>query len=234
MSLRPQHALLLLLLGSALGCFLVTKADDSADRCETAEDCPQPDDKRYQTVCEFGEKGLEEDLDPADVDMVCVGAFAPLSCDPNGFIEGHPVAQLIDSRRPPDYASPCDGEKAGTKGCPGTCVDGLTKNADDICDDDDPNTPPAIRSDPDENLHQDILDQFCRSFFCDRTFVCDTDGHICKPCDPSMPYGNSGCGDLYINGELSCLYLTAAELGASCQAPDPNRDEPNFGDCPEA
>jgi hypothetical protein len=211
---------------------LVTKPRDDADRCETAEDCDQPVDKRYQAVCEFGDEGLEEGLDPEDVDMVCVAAFALVSCNLNDFNEGHPVYDLMESLSPPDYASLCDGDQAGNMGCPGPpCDDGLSANDDGICDDDDPNTPPAIRSNPDDYLYQDILDQFCRSFFCDRSFVCDTDGDTCKPCDPNMPYGNSGCGDLYINGELSCLYNTSAELDSSCQAPDSDWDNPTFGTC---
>lgn len=227
MSRRPCQPLLLLVLASSLACTLITKADDSAERCETAEDCDQPKDKRYQAVCEFGQEGL----DPEEVDMVCVAAFALVNCNPANFTASHPVTELMDSLSPSDYASPCDGDMAGNMGCPPPCDDGLSPNADNICDDDDPDTPPAIKSNTDDYLYQDILDQFCRSFFCDRDFVCDKDGYNCKPCDPSMSYGKSGCGDLYINGELSCLYTTDAELDASCQAPDSDWNNPTFGDC---
>jgi hypothetical protein len=235
MSRRPRHPLSLLLLAISVGCSWITKPDDDVARCETAEDCDQPEDNRYQTLCKFGDKGLEEDLDPADVDMVCVADYALVSCNPNDFDDTHPVTVLKESLSASEYAAKCEGEQEGNMGCPGPdCDDGLSVNEQGFCDDDDPDTPPAIQSNSGDYLHQDVLDQFCRSFFCDLDFVCDTDGHNCKPCDPDMPYGNSGCGDLYLAGELSCVYTTAAELKDSCKAPDSDWNDPTFGECPES
>jgi hypothetical protein len=225
---------LVLLSGLGLGCSLFPRADgDTAEFCETAEDCEQPEDKRYRTVCKFGEEGEAEGLDPDDADMICVSDFAPLGCNPDNFGPDHPVTLLLEEYPRTSYTSVCEGDAAGSKGCPGPpCDDGLSPNDHGACDDDDPSTPAAIPADPSEHVHQDILDQYCRWFFCDRSFVCDTDGFACKPCDPSRDYGNGGCGELYVEGELSCHYLDRDGLQSECDdRKDPDMSNPAFGDC---
>jgi hypothetical protein len=117
-------------------------------------------------------------------------------------------------------------DRLGSQGCPardgGTCDSGL-QVIDGVC-----NVPgsDAVGLAGKDLDHQDVLDQFCRSFFCDDTFVCDRDsGHICVPCDEDAPFGSGGCGTVYIAGAPSCVYTD------ECDEADASADEPHFGDC---
>jgi len=77
---------------------------------------------------------------------------------------------------------------------------------------------------------QDVLDQFCRSFFCDDSFVCDSTDFTCVKCDPEEPFGEGGCGTVVVAGEPSCVY-TAAQTESVCDGPDADTNSPKFGDC---
>ncbi len=232
---RPslRLSLLGLALGLGLGCSLALKPRDDVELCDNVSDCPKPEDNRYDARC------VREDTDIAGV---CVAAFREdLSCDEMAYgvpEQGHPFAVAFDEFSGASrYDSGCtEPANAGAMGCPGPCKDGLSENALGVCDDDDPNTPPAVPADA-ELAGQDIRDQFCRSYFCDSTFVCDRSNEsspVCVRCDPDKEYGKGGCGDLYMGGMRSCIYQDDATLNSACLAPDSAADMVSFGDCPGA
>ncbi len=225
-------ALLGLGLGIGLGCTAILAPKDDVETCNNVDDCPPPEDGRYEARC------VREDT---DFDGVCVAGFrSNISCDEGAYgipEQGHPFAVAFDEWATGDRymftACTNDPNLAGSQGCPPPCKDGLSENAFGVCDDDDPSTPPAVQPTSDL-VGQDVRDQFCRSFFCDNRFVCDRSNEsrpLCVLCDPDKPYGQGGCGDLYIGGAPSCIYQTAAELDAACKAPDVSLDMVSFGDC---
>ncbi|MCA9718429.1 MAG: hypothetical protein KC468_27410 [Myxococcales bacterium] len=73
---------------------------------------------------------------------------------------------------------------------------------------------------------QDVFDQHCRSFFCDDTFVCDRTTFKCVPCDDELPFASGGCGDLYIGGARSTVYLSQDQLDGAC---DPGKAKDSAG-----
>jgi len=87
------------------------------------------------------------------------------------------------------------------------------------CDDSDLDTPPAVAAEPMVS-GQDVLDQFCRSVYCDIDFACRAQDFRCVPCELGKSIGAGGCGDLYLEGERSSVYESADELVAQCGGPD--------------
>ena len=233
--IRPRPSLRLsllgLTLGLGLGCSLALKPRDDVETCDNVDECPVPEDNRYDPRC------IREDT---DIPGVCVAEFREdLSCDEDAYglpEGGHPFAVAFDDFSGASrYDSKCtEADNQGAMGCPGPCKSGLSENANGVCDDDDPNTPPAVQASADL-AGQDIRDQFCRSYFCDSKFVCDRSNEsrpVCVPCDPDKPFGQGGCGDLYMGGMRSCIYQDDAALESACLAPDSAADKVAFGDCP--
>jgi hypothetical protein len=213
------------LLGWSLGCF---PRKDDIEGCGNADDCGDPADHRYVSVC------IVEDR---DIEGVCVADFrSDLNCNEMVYVEGEPMGPyatawnaLSGAAR---YSSDCsDPMFQGTKGCPGPCQGGLTVNGNGVCD--DGSGPPAVQS-KSEYIGQDLRDQFCASYFCDEDFVCNRANPsqpLCTRCDPNAPYGEGGCGRLYINGAMSCAYQTQAQLDDACAAPDAATLNVTFGAC---
>ncbi len=222
---RPLFAALLLtasFVASACTAILVPdEDDDDVARCDRTDDCTQPDDNRWQSQCVAGEgqdgKG----------DKVCAPSFAEINCSPDAYSGDHPYpavfAGATDNKSKVLYGS-CDEENLGKQGCKamaGACNDGLVLRDDGICDDPDAPLPAVYPTDAGgvEIAGQDVRDQFCRSYFCDESFVCDTSGakHVCKPCSGTDPenFGEGGCGTLFIQGERSPAYTDLA--GANCE-----------------
>jgi hypothetical protein len=206
---------------------------DGVVRCHSAADCPEPEDNRWAQECVLSE---DIDLEGHDADHVCVAVFNPLSCFPFHYAPDSRFRLLYSAATAHNgvrYKSVCH-LTPGVQGCPPSsdfgCVGGL--QVDDLtgyCDDDDPSTPRA--EEPRERLAgQDVQDQFCRSFFCDKSFVCDNRGEAtCVPCNPEGSLGNGGCGDLYFEGKPSPVYEDIEELEDNCLAPDSSEDEVNLG-----
>lgn len=239
--LRPLHALTLAVsLGaasaSALGCTAVLDPEriDGLARCEYDRDCPASDDDRWSQTCveTEGEGG-----------KVCAPAFTPLSCDPydydpkSRFRTRYEEANAVDGR----YEYNCQN-LGGVKGCEPDreegCKDGLVVDSrSGRCDDEDPLTPPALA--PETFLGgQDVRDQFCRAFFCDETFVCNTRHgenreDVCVPCTFGEPIGFGGCGELHMDGERSHFYQDQDELERNCQAPNVDPESIEFEDWSE-
>ncbi len=212
-------------LSSSVACSLILNPRDDVQRCGNVDDCETPEDSRYEAVCI---SDPDADIDTTQVEQVCVAQFRDVSCDPMGYDQDGEFRALVDSRGFSDYACPTasDPPVPGVRGCPPEdgCAAGL-EVIDGVCD--DPTAPvPSINLNSFSDLDaQDVKDQFCRGFFCDEEYVCNSTLNACERCDPSKPYGEGGCGTVFTQGTQSCVYDSA------CAAPDSDVNEPIFGDC---
>ena len=229
-------AILGTVLGGGLACTAILNPRDDVDRCSNTDDCPSMSDRRYVYECRFDPESTDE-LDSLAVEKVCVPTFARLGCMPPPNSED-PYTRTLELRARSMYYKGCR-DTPGVQGCapgPDGCNEGLTPRADGICDDDDPNTPPAIGysmslfEGPDF-WGQDVRDQFCRNYFCDDSFVCDTRDNQCRPCDPNRPFGEGGCGEIYSDGKPMCTYHRGSEIESECRGNKAQVGDPVFGDC---
>lgn len=213
--------------------FVPNEKSDGVQRCNTTEDCDDPDDNRYIAQCVFGEG------QPENSDKVCAADFDEINCNPEAYSGDHPFVEKyeeVTSNQVKLAYGMCSDETLGMKGCaPGMdgCDAGL-EVIDGICDDPEalfPAINPSQVGGPDI-AGQDALDQFCRFYFCDESFVCDTSGSkwICKECDPGDEFGSGGCGTLYLEGAPSPVYTGLDD--ANCDGKTPT-DEVDFGPAPE-
>lgn len=216
---------------SGLACTAIFKPRDSVQRCGSADDCDATGDNRYDAVCRFDPDNV--DLDSTKVDKICVADFkVNIGCNPDNYtLPEHPFTEAIKDCRGP---AACDMDKWGTLGCvpveDGGCLNGLDIQ-NNIC----------VDNDSDERIvssqsfvGQDVKDQFCKSFFCDDTFVCDAsdeERQLCVRCDPDKGFGEGGCGLLYKNGAPSPIYVLGDDLDADCAHDKADVDEPLFGPC---
>ena len=205
----------LLLAGFALSActaiLVPDQDDDGVARCNNTEDCVQPSDNRFQAVCVFGEGQADNS------DKICAPEFQEINCNPEAYSGDHPFVvrygEATTNQAKAEYGA-CEEENRGKRGCQpqdqGVCESGLELNSDGYCDDPDASIPaiyPPIVGGVDI-AGQDALDQFCAWYFCGEDWVCDTGGPkwTCKPCSSSDPFGEGGCGQLYIEGEPSPIY----------------------------
>jgi hypothetical protein len=211
-------SLLTLLAGftiSACSAFFVPDVnDDGVARCNAFEDCTPPDDNRHVAQCVYGVG------QPENSDKVCSSDFKELTCNKkvqSGEGQLEDLYDEVTSNQVKVFYSSCTPENEGKQGCepsPTGCNEGL-EVIDGICDDPDALYPAINPSQVglSEIAGQDVLDQLCRFYFCDESFVCDDTGTkpICRACDPNEPYGEGGCGTLYIQGAPSPVYTDVAE-----------------------
>ena len=220
---------------STVSCTAILAPRDDVERCGSADDCPDTNDNRYIAECRFDEGSS---LDSTEVDKICVAAYKPsIGCNEMNYTgqgEEHPYKAAFDDNSSSTRYS-CD-MTPGVRGCPpdvdNPCADGLELNEDEgFCDDPDAsaNNPTISLSGNSDLRGQDVRDQFCRSFFCDKSFVCDTTDFTCVPCDPEQPFGEGGCGTVYVAGQPSCIYT--ANLEDVCEGPGADTENPKFGDC---
>lgn len=224
---------------SMTSCTAILAPRDDVERCGSADDCPPTGDERYIAECRFDEGSS---LDSTEVDKICVAAFRPsIGCNPMNYLtlpdgSEHPFKTMFDDNSD-SLRYTCD-MTPGVRGCApdmAGCADGLEFDEEQgFCDDPDAtaSNPTISLSGETELRGQDVLDQFCRSFFCDNSFVCDTTDFTCVPCDPEDPFGEGGCGTVYIGGQRSCAY--SPDLQAVCDGPDASVDTPHFGECDDA
>jgi hypothetical protein len=223
-------------LGGGLACSAILTPRDDVDRCGNTDDCPTMADTRYRYECRFDPESSNE-LDSLNVDKVCVPSYAPFGCALPDDLDD-PYRDQYDRRKRAINYTHC-ADSLGAQGCPpdqGACNEGLSPRAEDgICDDDDPSTPPAFAqvtgTDTDLFFGQDVRDQYCRSFYCDARFVCDTRDNQCRLCEPGLPIGEGGCGEIYSGGKSMCTYQGPAELEAACAAPSAGHDTIQWGEC---
>lgn len=210
-------------------CTLILAPRDDVQRCGSADDCDPTGDNRYVPICKFDDEN--SDLDSSVVDKICVADFRPnLGCDPQTYTDPAETyltafMELSDSAR---YTG-CENN-AGALGCQplagDNCQGDLEVNDLGVCDDDNPNTPRAYRADTTELFGQDVRDQFCRAYFCDDRFVCDTTTNLCVLCDDGEVPGEGGCGELYVDNQPSCAYQDA---DANCVGPQVTTRDLGFG-----
>ncbi len=209
------------------GCTAILDPErlDDVFRCEFDGQCPVHADPRFANVCTTADEAI-------DAPKVCVPE-PDVSCDPyetdedSEFVALYRAVSTDEAR----YTAIC-GDLGPVQGCEpvlGACNPGLKVHPQSgRCDDDDPSTPPALAPVPSVK-GQDVLDQFCRSTFCSQQFVCDTREHKCVPCKLGEPLGRGGCGDLYIAGQRSSVYLSVDELEDSCMGPEADERNIAFG-----
>ena len=224
---------------STVSCTVIFAPRDDVQRCGSADDCDPTGDRRYIAECRFDPDNV--DLDTTQVDKICIAAFNRPSCDPDSYSGNSPyftaIMELAQTSRYSPMGMTC-ADLGGVIGCPppagGGCDPNLEPNADGVCDDPDSETPARNVASAPEGLDyvgQDVRDQFCRSFFCEADFVCDTTDNLCVRCDPDKEYSEGGCGQIYIAGAPSCVYQTGDGLDDSCAAPNGDPGEPTFGVC---
>lgn len=241
---RPLARSLLLAVGflaSACTAILVPDADgkdDGVTRCNNVGDCPDDlDDNRFRYQCVYGEGQAENSS------KVCVADFEEVNCNPDAYEGDHPYVvaytDATDNQSKSQYVA-CSMENLGKQGCGFSidfpCEPGLVDNGEGICDDTDDATPKAIA--PNKVVEevqaagQDVADQFCRWRFGEEDWVCDTSGSkwTCRDCNPSAPFGQGGCGTLYIQGVPSPVYTDLADANVDGDKED---DLVSFGPVPE-
>jgi hypothetical protein len=209
-------------------------------------------DYRLTARCSSNAGGGGGDIGQSSGDQVCSAIYdTAIGCNgSNTSPLTHPFRVAYDEAIKADYYQLCASEHLGLPGCrpcssalnlddspqcdngsgenKSKCVDG--SEADDatgVCSGDGPwPTYPANAKGPsDDSLEgQDVLDQYCRSFFCDEDFVCDRDTFKCIKCDPEGDYGEGGCGDLYVNGARSTVYQDQDTLESRCSKSTPKSE----------
>ncbi len=222
------------------GCSFILNPENSDDvvRCSNPTDCEEDpafsellSDNRFDPVCS-GAGGVGTDISETAKDLVCSVTFTDIGCDPMSKSAGHPLFDTYTMAIAQDqvYVA-CSSEEFGLAGCPPGpmgCNNGAAPEDFGgmvICPDPSsafPAYPPNLLEEP---AGQDVLDQYCQSFFCDDTFVCDRSGGNprCKVCDPGKPVGQGGCGVLYVHGARSTVYLDDASSScATSDAGDPS------------
>lgn len=219
-------------------CSVILKPRDDVERCGTAEDCSPTGDNRYEPVCKFDDENL--DLDSTRVDKICVADFRSIGCDPmqySGQSAKNMYLETFDDAACADVG--CSMENLGSLGCPPPsgepCNDGLELDDEgNFCNDPDADERviPAAYLAVNELPGQHIKDQFCKSFFCDDSFVCNSDTNKCQQCDPDLEFGEGGCGLVYSEGALAKIYVLGDALEEQCTGEDVDVDEPPvFGAC---
>lgn len=241
------------LLLSASGCNFIFNPDgDGVLRCDNADDCDAPlydalSDQRGQSACGGGQGS--SNFNETQTGKVCsVIDKEDVSCDPNGargnFLAAAEAAQVVADA---GTYKPCLSGQKGTLGCPplssGTCMQGtprtytalVAKGTDTpvaeermIC------APDGVADavEPNDGLARwDVLDQHCRSYFCDEDFVCargkGAAAYHCVRCDPKKPYGDGGCGTMILQGAVSTMYT--ADLGGSVCEATADTEKTDFG-----
>lgn len=240
--ISSRHALrgatLLLAFCGAAACTAILAPRDDVQRCGNADDCDATGDNRYVPACQYGQE--QSDLDSSETDKICVAAYKPnVAC-------GDPVSSYPNPEHPYRQAFEncadlsCAMENRGTLGCPptdaGTCNEGLSietygEDGSRFCSNGDPEVIPGFAlGDDDGTEGKHVKDAFCKSFFCDDTFVCG-ESNRCTPCDPDAPYAEGGCGIVYNEGAPAPVYLLGDALKLACDEGDADANEPHFGTC---
>ncbi len=222
--------------GSAMACSLILKPNDDVERCGTADDCSPTGDSRYVPLCKFDAENT--DLDSTKVEKICVADFKSIGCDP----ENEGGASLVNGFQDAfgDDACVqlgCADENLGKVGCKapsgGSCDSGLELDEDGYCIDPNADEPviPAGTLAGNDLTGQHVKDQWCKSFFCDDTFVCN-ESLKCQPCDPDAEYGQGGCGLVYAEGAPAKIYVLGSDLTNACGGEEVSTEDPGvFGEC---
>ena len=189
--------------------------DDGVARCNTTSDCPDITDNRYVAVCTVGENQADNS------DQVCSSDYEEVECGEEFYPLDHVLTTTFATAQSNKAAyTSCAAEDRGTLGCGpsgSTCQGDLEVNVHGTCDDPDNSSPLASAGQVGlaDIAGRDVQDHFCRSYFCDERFVCDTSlsKPVCVVCNPNDPFGEGGCGTLYINGAMASVYQDVESTG---------------------
>ena len=249
MSLSWLRASLVVLVSAAsvAGCSAIFNPENSDDvlRCGNVDDCLADQtfaaalqDKRLEAACAApGTDAAGGDISESNENTVCSTTDKQISCDPGKLDQLSDLVvrynEAVDSN---GIYIACQVENLGKQGCKpstGACEAGLEVNDYGVCD--DPNNPiPAYEASSD-NAGQDVLDQYCRQFYCDdgSNFTCTVSGgsdRLCKRCDPGKPVSEGGCATMWVNGAPSSVYVAAD----GCDPTKSSLEGSEFGPIPAA
>lgn len=224
--------------GSAFACSAILRPNDDVERCGTADDCSSTGDNRYVPLCKFDDENTG--LDSTQVDKICVADFRSLGCNPTAYTGTSMTNGFLEAFEDRTCASVvCTDENLGKVGCPrvpgGGCDPGLEFDAElGACVDPDADEPiiphPYLVANGLTGHH--VKDQFCKSFFCDDSFVCNATTNNCTPCNPDAAFGQGGCGLVYSDGAPAKIYVLGDALEDACAGPDARANDPAvFGSC---
>lgn len=255
MPIRSLVASALFAVVASLGCnFIMNPDGDGIFRCDNPDDCDVPlqaelADDRGQSRCAAAGGGGGGFTQSQDNKVCSLVDREDVSCNPSAIMSDPeiPVAKAYAEAQKQNgaYAS-CIIEDYGTAGCPpngSTCNTGLEVRTYQSLSGDADNpeqmefkvcAPKGVDVvAPNTATRQfDVLDQHCRSFFCDESFVCNrgsgtSSGWRCVRCDPEKAYGNGGCGTMYLQGAPSTVYTD--DLGGDACESTANFDKTDFG-----
>lgn len=227
---------LAVLVSACTAFFPPDEDDDGVIRCDNVGDCEVPENSQWDVECVHGDD--QDESTP----KVCAPVFRIVGCDPQrDFASDSAVLQKYEEATSSKgiYVGCDDMNQAGTKGCdprPGAtdrCDDNMVINGFGVCDDPDAKYP-AVPATP-ELAGKDVLDQFCRNYFCSEDWTCDasTGTPVCRPCatpnaDGVPGVGEGGCAELYTKIEAdgtvarSTVYDVDVTCGDGGLSPDVN------------
>ncbi|HEY8375078.1 MAG TPA: hypothetical protein VIK91_01260 [Nannocystis sp.] len=234
-SLVASAALALSALVALPGCnFILNPEGDGVLRCDNADECDVPlaeylADGRGQSRCDNAGGGPGSFTQGQDNKVCSVVDKEDVSCNPEAYPEGTPLHDKYVKAAASDVAAliyaECDDGSEGCKPAGGACQAGLVKRTYKTLYASSSSKDPEVQevticakegSDavgPNLGIRGlDVLDQHCRSYFCDEDFVCNLgnpSGARCIRCDPNKPYGQGGCGTMYLRGARSSVYVDA-------------------------
>lgn len=245
-----------LALTSLLGCnFILNPDGDGILRCDNPDDCDVPladalADDRGQSRCGAAGGGGGGFTESQDNKVCSVVDKEDVSCNPSTFMGNDqiPVAKAYNEAiAQTGVYTTCIPEDFGKVGCAPsgtTCEAGLEVRTYQSLSGDADNpevseqkvcTPKGVAAVTANSALKgfDVLDQHCRSYFCDDAFVCNrgsgtSSGWRCTRCDPEKAYGNGGCGTMYLQGAASTVYTSGDALGTGCEE-RANFDKTDFG-----
>jgi hypothetical protein len=258
-SLVASAALAVTALASLFACnFILNPDGDGIIRCDNPDDCDVPlsaalADDRGQSRCAAAGGGGGGFTQSQDNKVCSVVDKEDVPCNPASYENNDtvPVAKTYNEAIGQGVYTACAPEDFGKAGCApngGSCDAGLeVRTYQALSGDKDnpdvteqkvcaPKGVPAVGANG-ALVGFDVLDQHCRSYFCDDAFVCDrgsgtSSGWRCVRCDPDAAYGNGGCGTMYLRGAPSTVYT--ADLGGDACADVAGGDKTNFGPVVEA
>jgi len=254
MPIRSLVASALFAVVASLGCnFIMNPDGDGIFRCDNPDDCDVPlqsalSDDRGQSRCAAGGGGGGGFTQSQDNKVCSIVDKEDVSCNPSVFMG---VENEVDKayaaavKQAGAYAS-CLVEDYGTAGCPpngSTCNAGLEVRTYQSLSGDADNPEQSeqkvcaakgvdVVAPNSATRYFDVLDQHCRSYFCDDAFVCNrgsgtSSGWRCVRCDPEKAYGNGGCGTMYMQGAPSTVYTK--DLGGDTCESTADFDKTDFG-----
>ena len=225
--------LMLVSLFASAGCNFILNPANSDDviRCKNTTECEKEaffieELRKERTDAACGAPGSGGGgFTTSKTNQVCsLVDKVSVSCGVEALPAGDFASAVDAAMMNSEVYAPCVGDKRGTLGCAplgnGTCAAGLTVNDFGACDD---GKGLPVMEPSDTLILQDVRDQHCRSYFCDETFVCNTQTSKCVRCNDDLGVdglGQGACGDLVLSGARSTVYLSQDQLSEP-SAPTP-------------